>query len=164
MPTRLTLNGTDSLLVRESSPERFEVEATYAPLGTRPPRHSHPHHEESFTVLSGTLRVGMGTGASASERDFTEGDSFEIPKGTVHHMWNPGTEPATVQWLSTPAGRVEEFFTAMDRLHREGRAGLLGLAGVVREYRDVMRPASPLTRTAVRVLAPLGRLGTRQRG
>ncbi|MBD8080294.1 cupin domain-containing protein [Cellulosimicrobium arenosum] len=151
--TTLTLNGSETLVVQESTADRFQVEATYQPRGSRPPKHVHPHHDESFTVLAGTLRVGFVD----HEQDVTAGDSFDVPRGTVHHMWNPGDAPATVCWLSTPAARVEPFFTAMDRLHRDGRAGLVGLAGVLNEYRDVMRPASPLTRAVVRVLGPLSR-------
>jgi hypothetical protein len=70
-------------------------------------------------------------------------------------MLNPGDEPATVRWLSAPAGRVESYFAAMDRLNRDGKPGLVGPAGLLREYRDVMVPASPLTRTLVRLLSPL---------
>ncbi|MFE7405034.1 cupin domain-containing protein [Isoptericola sp. NPDC057559] len=152
MTATLTLNGSESLVVRESTPDRFEVEATYQPHGERPPQHVHPHHDEEFTVLAGTIRVGFAD----RRKDFAAGESFVVPRGTAHHMWNPGAEPAVLRWVSTPAGRVEEFFTAMDRLQREGRAGLVALAGVLHRYRDVMRPTSPVTRAAVHVLGPLG--------
>jgi len=152
MSSTLTLNGSESLVVRESTADRFEVEATYEPRGSRPPKHVHPHHDEEFTVLAGTIRVGFAD----REQDFTAGESFVVPRGTAHHMWNAGDEPAVLRWLSTPAGRVEELFTAMDRLQREGRSGLVPLAGVLHRYRDVMRPTSSLTRAAVRVLGPLG--------
>lgn len=157
MPTTLRLSRTETLLIRESTADRFEVDATYEPGGARPPRHSHPHHDESFTVLEGTLRVGIGVGAAACERDYVAGDSFDIPCGTVHHMWNPTTEPATARWLSSPAGRVASYFTAIDRLQTSGRAGRPQLAAVLRDHPDVMQPASRLTRAAVRLLAPLGR-------
>ncbi|MFC8731730.1 cupin domain-containing protein [Luteimicrobium sp. NPDC057192] len=152
MSTTLTLNGSESLVVRESTPDRFEVEATYGPSGSRPPKHVHPHHDEEFTVLAGTIRVGFAD----HEQSFTAGESFVVPRGTPHHMWNAGDEPAVLRWLSTPAGRVEEFFTAMDRLQRAGRTGLVPLAGVLHRYRDVMRPTSVLIRAAVRLLGPLG--------
>jgi quercetin dioxygenase-like cupin family protein len=149
----LALSDSASLLVRMSTADLFEVEATYAPGGARPPKHWHPHHDEFFEVLSGTLRVGFAD----EEREFSAGATIEIPRGMVHHMWNPGDEPTRVRWASTPAGRVERYFTAIDRLNRGGRTGLLGLAGVLRDYRDVMVPASPLTRAAVCLLAPLSR-------
>lgn len=153
MATTLTLNGSESLVVRESTTDRLEVEATYEPRGERPPKHVHPHHDEEFTVLSGTVRVGFAD----DERDYAAGEAFVVPRGTAHHMWNPGDEPAVLRWLSTPAGRVEEFFTAMDRLQREGRVGLVPLAGVLHRYRDVMRPTSPVTRAAVAFLGTLAR-------
>ncbi|MFB7800132.1 cupin domain-containing protein [Isoptericola sp. NPDC056134] len=153
MATTLTLNGSESLVVRESTTDRLEVEATYEPRGERPPKHVHPHHDEEFTVLSGTVRVGFAD----DERDYAAGEAFVVPRGTAHHMWNPGDEPAVLRWLSTPAGRVEEFFTAMDRLQREGRVGLVPLVGVLHRYRDVMRPTSPVTRAAVAFLGPLAR-------
>jgi len=155
MTAMLTLNGSETLQVLDSTADRFEVEATYQPRGERPPKHVHPHHDEEFTVLSGSIRVGFAD----HERDYAAGGSFVVPRGTAHHMWNPGEEAAVVRWLSTPAGRVEEFFTAMDRLQREGRAGLVPLAGVLHAYRDVMRPTSPVTRAAVRALGPLSRGG-----
>lgn len=155
----MTLNGSETIVVRASAADRFEVEATYAPHGSRPPKHVHPHHDEFFTVLAGDLRVGFGS----KVRDFRAGESFEIPRGTVHHMWNRTGEPCTVRWTSTPADRVESFFVAMDRLHHSGRdgrirrAGLVGLAGVLSDHRDVMRPASAFTRGLVRMLAPFAR-------
>lgn len=154
MSRTLTLNGSESLVVLESTPERFEVEATYEPHGKRPPQHVHPSHDEHFTVLAGTLRVGFADG----EHDLVAGSTFAIPRGTAHHMWNPGEAATTVRWLSTPAARVAPFFEAMDRLHREHRTGLVHLAGGLGQYRDVMRPASALTRAAVRLLSPLARL------
>jgi quercetin dioxygenase-like cupin family protein len=151
MSTTLTLNGSETLKVRESTPERFEVEATYAPRGERPPKHVHPHHDEAFTVLSGTIRVGLRDG----ERDFTAGESFEITRGVVHHMWNPGEEATTVRWVSAPAMRVESFFRAMDRLQRTGKPRMIDQARVLNGYQDVIRPASAIARALVRVVGPM---------
>jgi len=144
----LHLTAAVTLRVHESTQDRFDVEATYAPHGSRPPRHSHPHHDEHFEVLDGTLRVVV----AGRERDLTAGDTLDIPRGTVHHMWNPTGTPTRVRWLSTPAGRVEAYFRAMDR-----DPGPLGLAGVLHEYRDVMRPTSPLARAFVTLVGPLTR-------
>jgi len=147
----LTLNGSELLTVIEAEEDRFEVEARYEPHGERPPKHVHPSHEESFTVLTGVLRVGYAD----QERDYTAGESFEIPRGVAHHMWNAGEEVAVVRWISTPSGRVESFFRAMDALHRAGKNGLVSKAGVLREYTDVMRPVSRVTRLLVQVLGVL---------
>lgn len=156
-PRTLTLTGSETIHVLESSASRFEVEVTYPPHGTRPPRHTHPHHSESFTVLSGTLRVGHGVGRSAYEQDHDAGSSFDIPSGVVHRMWNAGAEPTVVRWLSSPGSRVAEYFEAMDRAHRGGRSTLFSTAGIIADHGDVMRPASRATRIALRVIAPFGR-------
>lgn len=152
--TTLRLSESVSLLVRASTKDLFELEATYAPNSARPPKHWHPHHDEHFEVLDGTLVVGLPDG----ERELTTGDTLDIPRGTVHQMWNPTGTQTRVRWLNTPAGRVEPYFVAMDRLTRSGKAGLLGYAALLGEYRDVMRPASPMARAVMSVLAPLGRL------
>jgi quercetin dioxygenase-like cupin family protein len=148
MTETLTLNGSERITIIDSTPERFEVEATYAPHGERPPRHVHPSHAESFTVLAGALRVEL----AGRQSDHPAGESFEIPSGVAHRMWNAGEEPATVRWISTPAGRVESFFRAMDALHRAGTTDLVSKAGVLRAHSDVMLPSSLLTRLLVRLL------------
>jgi len=148
MTETLTLNGSERITIIDSTPERFEVEATYAPHGEQPPMHIHPSHAESFTVLAGVLRVDL----AEQQHDHRTGESFEIPSGVAHRMWNAGGEPATVRWVSTPAGRVESFFRAMDALHRAGTTDLVSKAGVLRAHADVMLPSSLLTRLLVRLL------------
>jgi hypothetical protein len=81
-------------------------------------------------------------------------------------MWNPGPEPARVLWQTRPAGRTEEWFAAIDRLHREGRVGGDGMPGplafsvLLTEYDDVFRlavPAQPIVRGALAGLSVVGR-------
>jgi hypothetical protein len=88
----------------------------------------------------------------------------------VHQIWNPAAEPARLVWQTRPRGRTQEWFTAIDRLHREGPVGRNGMPGpiafavLLSEYRDVFRlaarPAS-LVRAAIAVLALAGRLRRR---
>jgi hypothetical protein len=54
------------------------------------------------------------------ERELEAGAEIEIGRGQVHQMWNPGSEPARVRWVTTPAGRTEEWFRVLDGLFREG--------------------------------------------
>lgn len=81
-------------------------------------------------------------------------------------MWNPGAEPVRAVWQTRPRGRTEEWFGAIDRLHREGRVGGNGMPGplafavLLTEYDDVFRlavPAQPLVRAALSGLAVVGR-------
>jgi hypothetical protein len=72
-------------------------------------------------------------------------DLLEIGRGQVHQMWNPGSEPARVRWVTTPAGRTEEWFRVLDGLFRKGgdiAAGREVDFGVLlEEYGDVFRLA-----------------------
>lgn len=159
----LKLTPTESVTIRESDPELLEVEATYAPASRPPPKHWHPDQDEHFEVVSGRLRVRAG----GEDRVLGPGDAFDIPRKTVHQMWNPGDEPARVLWRTRPAGRTEQWFAALDALHREGRVGRNGMPGplamavLLTEYRDVFRLAirpDPVVRAALAALAPIGRL------
>jgi quercetin dioxygenase-like cupin family protein len=158
----LTLTPSESVTVRRSEPDALEVEAVYGPAGDAPPKHFHPSQDERFRVLSGSLRVRF----DGEERALGEGETIEIPRGAVHQMWNPGSEPARVSWVTSPAGRTEQWFRAIDRLHRQGRVGRNGMPGplafaaLLTEFDDVFRLVAgpePVVRGALRALAPLGR-------
>jgi quercetin dioxygenase-like cupin family protein len=162
MPRTLKLTPSESVTIRESKPELLEVEASYGPSGSPPPKHFHPGQDEHFEVLAGELTVRL----DGSERVLGPGDTIDIPRGSVHQMWNPGAEPARVLWQTRPAGRTEQWFSAIDALHREGKVGSNGMPGplafgaLLTEYDDVFRlgvgPA-PVVRAAVSVLGFVGR-------
>jgi quercetin dioxygenase-like cupin family protein len=163
MSRTLKITPTESVTVRQSTPELLEVEAAYRPAGKQPPKHYHPSQDEHFEVLEGTLRVRAGD----DERMLQAGERIDIPRGTVHQMWNPGASDARVLWQTRPAGRTEEWFAAIDGLHREGKVGRNGMPGplafaaLLTEYSDVFRLSAgpePLVRGALAVLAPLGRV------
>lgn len=157
----LKLTPTESLEVRASTPEALEVEATYGPDGSPPPKHFHPSQDEHFEVLAGTLRVRI----DGEERELGAGEEIDIGRGRVHQMWNEGSEPARVRWRTSPGLRTEQWFRAIDSLHREGKVGRNGMPGplafgvMLREYRDVFRLGGPdwLLRPALAVLGAVGR-------
>jgi quercetin dioxygenase-like cupin family protein len=162
MTERLKLTPSESMTIRESTAEALEVEATYAPGGSPPPKHFHPSQDERFRVLEGRLQVRV----EGEERPLSVGEEIEIPRGAVHQMWNQGDAPARVLWRTTPGGRTEQWFRAVDALHRSGRVapngmpGPLAFAVLLSEYRDVIRLAvgpDLVTGTALRALAVLGR-------
>jgi mannose-6-phosphate isomerase-like protein (cupin superfamily) len=162
MARTLKLTASESVTIRSSAPELLEVEATYGPSGRPPPKHFHPSQDEHFGVLDGSVKVRM----DGREQTLDVGDEIDIPRGHAHQMWNPGGVPARVLWQTRPGGRTEQWFSAIDSLHREGRVGKNGMPGplafgaLLSEYDDVFRlgigPA-PLVRGLVAVLGVLGR-------
>ena len=160
----LTITPHERLTVVSAKPEALEVEATYGPHGSPPPKHLHPHQDEHFEVLAGQL----STRVDGVERTLRPGDTLDIPRGTAHQMWNGGDTDARVRWTTRPAGRTLDWFRALDALQRAGRVGKDGMPGplafavYLTEYRDVFRLAGPLPAPvlhgALAALAPLGRL------
>ncbi len=160
MAAVLKITPTESVEIRSSSPAALEVEATYG-TGEPPPKHFHPAQDEHFEVLAGTVQVKV----DGEARALVAGDQIEVPRGAVHQIWNPAIEPARVLWRTSPGGRTEQWFRAIDRLRGEGRVGRNGMPGplafgvLLTEYRDVFRLAGPdwLLRPALAGLGVLGR-------
>jgi mannose-6-phosphate isomerase-like protein (cupin superfamily) len=128
-----------------SGGELVEVEATYEPGSLEPLEHRHPAQDEHFEIRAGTIRARMG----GAERDLAPGETLDVPRGTVHAMWNPGDEPAEVLWQTRPALRTEQFFelvaalAASGELTSAGASNPLKGAAVMHTYRDVFQPANP---------------------
>jgi quercetin dioxygenase-like cupin family protein len=103
-------NGYRLRLVRtgaETDGELLEMEATYAGEGPPPPEHLHPHQEERFVVLKGSVRARI----DGAERVYLMGERFVIPAGTAHTI--SATEPARIRWEVRPALRTAEFFVRL---------------------------------------------------
>ncbi len=161
--TELKITPTESVEVRHSAADCLSVNVTYAPGGGPPPAHFHPGQDERFEVLSGALHVRV----EGQERVLRPGDTLDVPRGTVHQMWNAGDAPVRAVWETTPGGRTHDWFRTIDGLHREGRAGKDGMPGplafavLLTEYDDVFRLAvrpQAAIRVALAALAVLGRL------
>jgi quercetin dioxygenase-like cupin family protein len=138
---KLQLTPHEAVEIVHASPERLVVLATYAPGGERPPSHRHPEQDERFEVLAGSLRVEI----DGSVREYGEGESFEVPRGTAHRMANVGPVPARVSWTTSPAGHTLEWFRALDATQRrvEGRplARLLAFGPLLFRFRHTFRLA-----------------------
>jgi quercetin dioxygenase-like cupin family protein len=165
MAAALKITPTECITIRERTPELLEVEALYGPQGGPPPKHLHPFQDEHFEVLEGEVTVKTPSG----ERTLTAADTVDIPRATPHQMWNSSSAPARVRWQTRPAGRTQEWFEAIDQLHRSGRVGRHGMPGplafgaLLTRYRDVFRLANAPDALLRPLLASLGILG-RARG
>lgn len=145
MADELMLTARERLTVLESTAEALCLEALYAPEGSPPPAHWHPDQDEHFEVLEGEMAARVG----GQDRRLPSGETLDIPRRTVHQMWNPGASPARVSWEVRSPGRTEEWFRTIDRLYREGPLDengmppLDGLLTAVNEYADVFRLGEP---------------------
>ncbi len=161
--TTYKLTPSESVTVKKHDDEVLEVEGNYGPKGKPPPAHLHPDQDEHFEVLEGSLR----TKVDGEERVLDEGDTLDIPRGTSHQMWNDGDDPARVRWETRPAGRTEEWFSAINALYEDGtvdegdRASPLAFGVLLKEFDDVFRLATGpefVTKPVVSALAALGRV------
>jgi quercetin dioxygenase-like cupin family protein len=156
----LKLTPSESVRIRSQSAEALEVEGTWGPGGSPPPKHFHPAQDERFEVLEGTLTARV----DGEQRELQAGDVLEIPRGAVHQMWNAGDLPARATWITSPAGRTADWFADLDGLLRSGRVGRNGMPGplafgaYLTEYRDVFRLAGPQP-LLVPLMSGLGALG-----
>jgi mannose-6-phosphate isomerase-like protein (cupin superfamily) len=155
--TELSLGPTERITIVSRAPEVLVAEVSYGPDGSPPPAHFHPAQDERFEILEGELTVRMG----GETKVLAVGDSIEIPRGSGHQFWNAGSAPARATWETRPAGRTEEWWTAVDGLGAaDGRPGLLSLAPLVHEYRDVFRLSGPqpVVGPAIGALGLVGRV------
>lgn len=143
----------------ETSGELLEMEATYKPGGTLNPniQHYHPHQDEAFTIVTGEIATLIG----GQQRVYTAGESFEVPRGTIHVMANESEEPVVVRWQVRPAMNSEDFLATVWSEAYEKHQSVLHLAVLVRAYNRVFRlarPAYPIQVVVFGLLALLGRL------
>ena len=90
------------------APELLVMEQAYDAGATGPPPHYHPSQDEHFEVLEGSVAATI----DGTDHVFAAGDSFDIPRGTVHTM-GPRDGPARVRWEVRPALRMWEFLSQM---------------------------------------------------
>jgi quercetin dioxygenase-like cupin family protein len=125
--------------------ELLEVESSWAGGGGEPPEHYHPFQQERFEVLEGELRARIG----GTEHTVRTGETFEVPAGTAHSMWNPGASRARAVWQTRPALRTEAFFELVWGLAQAAHAGDENgpspdeAAAMMREYSDEFRLGRP---------------------
>jgi mannose-6-phosphate isomerase-like protein (cupin superfamily) len=126
--------------------------------------HLHPALTETFDVLEGHIGVLVDGHRSTAG----PGQRVTVPPATIHDWWNEGGGLAHVLAEVRGPG-VDRFELLLETLWGLGRDGktnakgvpnLLQLAVIIREFRDVIRlatPPSPIQTVTFAVLAPVGR-------
>ncbi len=143
----------------DSNGELLEMEATYKPGGTLNPhvQHYHPSQDEHFEVLSGSVSAII----DGLTRSYSAGESFDVPRGTVHVMANVSEEPAVVRWQVRPAMNTENFLATVWSAEYEKKQNVFRLAVLLRAYNRVFRlarPHYPVQILLFGILALVGRL------
>ena len=76
------------------------TEATVEP-GAETAEHYHPRSEELYYFVAGAGRMRLGNGEDAVAT-VAAGDCVVIAPGTVHKLWNTGTEPLVLLCCCAP--------------------------------------------------------------
>jgi quercetin dioxygenase-like cupin family protein len=144
--------------------ELLELELELAADGQVPGAHVHPHQEERFHVLEGTMRFRLGLRTIVA----TAGETVVVPAGRVHKFVNGGEGPARARVEVVPALDMEELLTTTAELAHEGnvlRSGMprpLHLALFVSRFRREVRAPFPPAWVVRATLAPLAALARRR--
>lgn len=126
--------GTKTVFRATSASTRgayVEVEHTYPAHSFSPPLHLHPHQDEHFSVMSGTLRALVGE----VTHDLSAGKRIDVPRGTPHRMEATADEPTVVIWRTSPALRTDQLFCELWSAASEAQF----LPDAIRAYQVILR-------------------------
>lgn len=141
MSDMIRMSKHQTLVIVSSTPAALVVESTWTARQQKPPpRHFHPRQDELFDVLEGELTVELG---QEPPRVLRAGDTLDVPRGTVHRMWNPSSGRTRARWRVTPRLRTEEMF----RYIHNGTSPLRTIA-MLRIYRNEFHLPTPFTRNS----------------
>jgi quercetin dioxygenase-like cupin family protein len=148
---------------RETNGELVVIEAFVKPTGFVASAHLHPHQEERFHVLRGTV----GFKLDKSRMIAGPGQRITVPAGTPHKFWNAGDDEAHFVCEVRPALQFEQLIETMFALatdaktNRKGMPNPLRLAVIARaHFDDVRLPFPPMwmQRMGLALGDPFGRL------
>ena len=148
----------------DTNGELLELDLFLSSDGKVPGKHVHPHQEERFEVLEGTMKFRMGLKTIVAGA----GDVVTVPAGRSHKFANGGDTTAHVRVQVTPALKTEELLETAAQLAQEGRTWKSGmpkpleLAVFVNEYRDEVEAPFPPAWMQRATLAPLAWLARRR--
>ena len=155
------VSGEDRIVftktAQQTGGELLELEVYIRAGAPGTPEMVHPHQDETFKVLSGSLDFRIG----GQEQHLKAGGSLVIPKGTPHNWWNQSNEEAHALVELRPALRSEELFANIYGLCSEKGAlpNLLQLAVLINEHWDegyLTKPPLLVQKVLFGALAPVG--------
>ena len=147
---------------RDAGGELLRLEWSLEPDGFLAGAHTHPHQQERFEVLSGTLGMRVGR----RKYRLSAGEAVVVPQGAVHRWWNDGDETVRGVLEFRPALDTDSLFETIFGLARDGKVSKKGvptplqIIALLDEYEDELGiPLVPkrVQHTVVSLLAPLAR-------
>jgi quercetin dioxygenase-like cupin family protein len=160
------LTGERAIFTKTADDTRGELlrmEFTCRPGGSPPAEHVHQYQQESFRIISGTIRFRVNGEESTAQA----GDEVVVPKATRHVWWNPGEETARFVVEFRPALKTAEFFESFWGMAQDGKVNAQGmptglrLGVLVDHFLDEVHLARAprwVQRALFRPLALIGRL------
>jgi quercetin dioxygenase-like cupin family protein len=148
---------------RETNGEAVVIEVFVQPGGFVAAQHVHPHQDERFQILSGS--VGFRLGRQELLRG--AGERVTVAAGTPHAFWNAGDDEAHFVCEVRPALQFEQLLETLFALANDGKTNRKGLPNPLRlavianhQLEDVRLPFPPawVQRLGLVVGAPIGRL------
>jgi quercetin dioxygenase-like cupin family protein len=146
-------------LARDSAGELLRLDVFFAPGSAARAMHVHPHQEERFEILKGSLRFRVGRETKVAKA----GDVIVVPAGTPHLPTNVGEAEAHCVAEFRPALNSETFFeNAFALLSARGpRTSLpmiLELAELLSHYRREVQATPAPMRVLTTLAAPIGKV------
>jgi quercetin dioxygenase-like cupin family protein len=120
-------------------------------------RHLHPHQQEIFEVVEGTMRFRLGRKQILARA----GTTVVVPPGVPHNFANAGLGDALVRVEIRPALDMEQLFETAVGLAEDGRTMLGGIPGPLElplfldRFEREVQAAFPPRRLQRIALAPL---------
>jgi quercetin dioxygenase-like cupin family protein len=148
---------------RETNGEAVVLEAFVKPSGFVAAAHVHPHQEERFQVLRGTVGFQLGRKKLVAG----PGQRITVPAGTAHKFWNAGDDEVHFVCEVRPALQFEQLIETMFALANDGKTNRKGMPNPLRlaviaraHFEDVRLPFPPawMQRAGLALGSPLGRL------
>ncbi len=148
---------------RETNGEAVVLETFVKPNGFVAAAHVHPHQEERFEILRGTVGFRLGREKIVAG----PGQRVTVPAGTAHKFWNEGDGEAHFICEVRPALQFEQLIETMfglaadSKTNRKGMPNVLRLAVIARHHFDDVRlpfPPAWMQRMGLALGAPVGRV------
>lgn len=148
---------------RETNGEAVVFETFVKPDGFVAAAHVHPHQEERFLILHGTVGFRLGREKILAD----PGQRVTVPAGRAHKFWNAGDCEAHFVCEVRPALRFDQLIETMfglaadGKTNRKGMPNPLRLAVIARHHFDDVRlpfPPAWMQRMGLALGAPVGRV------